>query len=402
MPCRPLRVAGLLLTLAVPLSAQPPTPLRPPMTPEYPSEFEGKTLSQWMADLKHEDPGIREEAIRAVVVFGPAGPDLVSALIVRCKDGDASPRVRAVQALGILELQKKEDIPRVVEALALRVVNDSEHVVRFQAAASLSRYPEHLKPVIPSLVRGTEMGGCWDARRLCVILLAHAGRVEKGPADPRAVLALTNALIRENSVAVRLEAIQGLGYLGKTNDQPVQLRAENELQKLAAGRDRVLSIWALVTLMELDHPSEPIIQGIVKQLKAPEFRIRIQAARALGVIGPRARKAVPDLIDMLDDKEESAVQAACMALSYIGRTDRPNEVCAAAAAIPKLTDLLQDKNPNKAYAACIALANLGAAANPALPKLKALSESKDKEVPEELKEVAKWAMETIQKPPKPR
>src|SRR5262245_10969041 len=104
-----MRIPGCLLAGLAWLAAASPVSADPKPTAP-PSEVEGKTLNEWKAELKHPDPGNREYAIRAITLFGPASPEVVTLLLDRCLDRDMSPRVRAVQALGILELNK-DDAP---------------------------------------------------------------------------------------------------------------------------------------------------------------------------------------------------------------------------------------------------------------------------------------------------
>src|SRR4051812_24020294 len=114
--------AGLVLGCAAPLQAQLTTPFSRPAAAQV-SEVGGKTLSQWIADLNHQDPSVREEAIRAVTQFGSEASRAVPQLIARLRDVDASPRAKAALALSIIEVPKS-DVPRVVQALAQRVQED--------------------------------------------------------------------------------------------------------------------------------------------------------------------------------------------------------------------------------------------------------------------------------------
>src|SRR4051812_8403044 len=96
----------LLLAIASPCAAQPmprsPGDLfQPPKMPTV-SEIEGRGLAQWLLDLKHSDPGVREKALMTIPAFtGAAGnPEVITALLDRFSDHDAGVRDKVVGALG--------------------------------------------------------------------------------------------------------------------------------------------------------------------------------------------------------------------------------------------------------------------------------------------------------------
>ncbi len=84
-------------------------------------EIEGKNLRQWTAELGNEDPSVREEGYpRRFILFGSqsATSSVIDALIARCtSDPEASPRVRAVIALTVLDIPEP-DHRKVIDALA--------------------------------------------------------------------------------------------------------------------------------------------------------------------------------------------------------------------------------------------------------------------------------------------
>jgi HEAT repeat protein len=56
----------------------------------------------------------------------------------------------------------------------------------------------------------------------------------------------------------------------------------------------------------------------IEDLKNPSYMARVRAANALGNIGPEARKAIPDIIPLLDDREFLVRWAAAGALGQLG------------------------------------------------------------------------------------
>ncbi len=313
---RSFLTAGLLVVLSGAF-ASPQSDSSMRKTPQYPTQVEGKALAQWVPELKNPDPSAREEGIRTVLLFGPPSSDVVTTLIERTTDRDCSPRVRAVMALSRVEFKSKEDLPRIIEALARRLNEDSQLVVRFHAAHGLARYGDHCQPVIHRLAVGADFTatpdlGCWEIRQPCVIALAKAGRVQDGPADVRATAALAKAL-HDPAYAVRLEAITGLGFMGRTNDRAAQTLAETELMAIVRGPNKVLSIWATHTLLRIGHPNIDV-NHIAKLLKDPDVRVRTDAARAIGMLPVKGKPFVPDLIGLLNDPDPSVVLVAIGAL----------------------------------------------------------------------------------------
>jgi HEAT repeat protein len=81
---------------------------------------------------------------------------------------------------------------------------------------------------------------------------------------------------------------------------------------------------------------------LLKALVAPDDKLRAYAAMALGGIGDKAERAIPDLVKLISDRKEQPdvrIEAAT-ALSRIG------EVPAARKAVPQLVNVLQDANDN--------------------------------------------------------
>jgi HEAT repeat protein len=85
-------------------------------------------------------------------------------------------------------------------------------------------------------------------------------------------------------------------------------------------------------------------------------------------MGRRARGAVPDLIEALDDPEADVVVQAVSALGEIGP--------GAEAAVPKLVEALDHPKPDVVREAVSALGKMGPGAAAAVPKLVELGKQK--------------------------
>jgi HEAT repeat protein len=344
-PAGPFRAVLLTLALAALSSAQARPEDPQPPAPKYPTEVGGKKLYDWVQTLRDQDPSVREEAVRAIILFGPVTGDALNGLIERAgSDPDAAPRTAAVIALGICELDKA-DHTRVVDALAKRLNNvpdtpgyEPQGVIRLHAALGLCRFGEDSRAAIPALVKATEDRSSFAIRAAAVRALSGAGYVKGGPADLRAYQAAARAL-KDQSANVRMEAIIALGYMGKCSDANLQATAENLLLNIARDAresNMAMAIWATVSLMMIDRPNDDLIAAIGRHTRSPDFHTRLTAVKAVGVMGPKAKQFVPELIKALNDKEPIVAFQAVLSLGAMGKDG--------AAAVPALKEIAERKD----------------------------------------------------------
>jgi HEAT repeat protein len=178
--------------------------------------------------------------------------------------------------------------------------------------------------------------------------------------------------------------------------------------------------------MILDEVTDKSVHAIIKFLKHSDPKVRIEAARGLGVIGSRNKAKVamiePALTEALQDKEVTVVGAAAKALADMDELNGPVRttlldllknpdagVRAAGAqsfglvgikgrsAVPSLTEMVLDKDqpPHVLAVACWALGEIGEPAPAAIAALTAILQRKDAD--EYLKQVAQTALDHINK-----
>jgi HEAT repeat protein len=360
----------------------------------YPSqntvhEVGGKTLSEWMADLKHRDPSIRARAISNIVFFGEGASVAVPLLVERTQDRDTSPRTKAVMALRFVSI-KKEHMPKVIDALAHRLTDDPQTIVRYEAALGLAHHSDEAKPAVWALIRGVEDPATFEIRYSCIIALRKAAFDPKSGPDPRATHALLRAL-GDVTERVRLEATVTLGAMGKPNDLNLLAAVTAALQKQVSVKDKALSLWSHVALYALDDKvSDKYLQEIIKLLKSPEREIKLQVLYALAAMGHRARVAVPDVLEALEDKEVPVVAAACAALAHLG--DQSSRILAA------LIKASERKEQQIVLAACDALGQIGRRDADVMNALTKVTQRK--ELDDQLLAVAGQILDKLRKPPK--
>jgi HEAT repeat protein len=125
-------VAVVILALTAPASAQTTTP-----KPKEPVS-DGRTLSEWIADLKGLSPQTRNAAAYEIAGMGPAAAPAVPALIELLDDPIPAVRFPATVALMEIGPAAKAAVPRLV-AMMDEEIND-------EIAASARRALKRIDP----------------------------------------------------------------------------------------------------------------------------------------------------------------------------------------------------------------------------------------------------------------
>jgi HEAT repeat protein len=133
------RVLGLLALTAVVLTSNGLAQAKPARLKEPVAD--GRTLSQWVKDLKAESPQTRNAAAYEIAGMGPAAASAVPALIAALDDPVAAVRFPVTVALMEIGPAAKPAVPRLQQMMA-EEIND-------EIAASARRA---LKRIDPSAV----------------------------------------------------------------------------------------------------------------------------------------------------------------------------------------------------------------------------------------------------------
>jgi HEAT repeat protein len=308
-----------------------------PKKPVSDIKIDGKTLSQWEREITDRDPSTRQVAMLAVIQFGSAGRQAARELISELGDRDPGLRAHAAYALGMVGMDG-QDGPSGLRALADRL-SDSQAIVRYRAAMALGNFQHQARDALPQLWRAyRDPQSAWEVRKAVVYALGNIGvSPDNGPPN-RQVSGWLREALRDPCAQIRADAIAYLVNFGKPSDQELHITRQ-AFKAMLNDKDKNVAIWARVGLCKFDQKSEAYVGYIADFLKSPETDLRVQAGRALGLIGPDAESATMALADASQDADARVALTAMAALKSIG-----------SAAIQALDTLyeLAESSPNEA------------------------------------------------------
>lgn len=336
---------------------------------------QGKTVKEWIAQLKSADARTR---YLALAVLAEAGDDAVPAVkeVTRLlKDSQPLIRRGAAQTLGGLKEQAAAAAPALV--LSLR---DSDAGVRKLASEALVAIGDKAGPALVPML------GEKAAKDRVSALVVIEGL---GCKDAEVVSAVGKAATKDGSVSVRRAAVQVLARIGPgepdvvdflaevlhDKDTPTRIFAAQTLfnlgkesapqfNKAATAGDpnlRLIGVQALVGLgMELDDKG---ILTLRKALGDTSARVRLVSVHGIGQLGTRAREfgggkdLYLALIKLMEDKEIAIRRMAIYAMGQVGIDDKEE--------LDPLAGGLKDKDASVRSATVEALSQYAIDDNPA-------------------------------------
>jgi HEAT repeat protein len=282
------RIAGGLLLLGLGWYF-----LKPFFLPSEPIH-EGKYLSEWLADLKGTDPGVRKVAIEAL---GAIGEPAVPALIPLCEKGPSEVREAAILALAQIGPAAKAAVPTLIH-IALRDLTTNLCPVAIKALGEMG------EPAVGALITALKTYRP-ILQRAAAQALGHMGSEAK-----EAIPALLDAMYSSDE-EVQRQVVEALGQI----DPPAK-QVYSFLPKLK-GRDVHDRRAAAEALREKGPGAKPAVRALAVALRDPDEEVRKLAAEALGRIGPAAKEAVPFLIPAMKERNPAVQRAAAAALKQI-------------------------------------------------------------------------------------
>ncbi len=248
--------------------------------------------------------------------------------------------------------QPEADIdPVALTVQTLRtLLGDPARSVRVTATRLLGRFGAEARSAAAELAR-LALDSEESVREQAVLTLGEIG----GPVET-VIPALLAVLQEEQLPHVRVAALHALGRFGSA-----AAPAAAVLTALVQDREKTIRTAAAETLRRIgtgdaNQPGgldEPVIRALVEGLLSRDNQVRIQAAAALGTIGPSAAAAVPALITALGDRNDGVRVRVARALGELREAGFP--------AVFRLAQALHDPDFTVAAEAARAMGRIGAA-----------------------------------------
>lgn len=246
--------------------------------------------------LAHSKPHVRIQAAAYLADAGEQGRFAATALTKALDDKDPEVRRSSAFALAAIGI---DALPGLRQAL-----NDSSPDVRQIAIQGLIKLGPDAGPAVTELVALFTSKDRDTARRAFDAVMAIGPR---SAAVPGLVLAL-----RESSVAVRLWAIQSLAKLGPDAKEALPSLL-GELQP----KERAVSNAVLEAVNSIGAKDAAVPQ-LRKLIRADTPEARQWVVQSLGKLGAHAEKALPELVEALDDKDSVVAESALEAIAKVG------------------------------------------------------------------------------------
>ena len=287
--------------------------------------------------LNNEDLDVRDKASKILENLKPETK--VPALIKALMNNELEDRNNAILILENIGPEAKEAVP-----ILLNILKDENKIISQNAAFALVAIGQDTKTVTPTLIEALKNGET-VVRRKAAKALGIIGSNAKA-----AVFILINAL-KDEDIDIRKNAAEALGKIGykpktvipkliyilKDEDIDVRTNAARALEKI--GPEAKAAVPALIKTLRKIHFNTWYLDN--NRVRIPmegrdDEAIRINAAIALGKIGPEAKAAVPALIEALKNEGKKFIYVSIRALGEIGPEAKE--------AIPALTKLLNSKD----------------------------------------------------------
>jgi HEAT repeat protein len=329
------------------------------------------------------DPDCALQALASLAKLGPRAKAALPKLRESLKDSSA--QINVAEAISKIDPQADEPLAILVRTVrdektrwyALRAarriglankemldvlpaaLDDMNIFVYREASDYLTEISAKNDAALPVLVAAADHRQAWVREKA----LAALGRL--GPKAKAGVPVMVKAL-SHRSRQTRLEAARALAQLG-----PAAKDATPILKDLLHTHDPLVLPFVAEALAKIDGPSDEIVQALIKAFHTSSFNhteTRQKAAEVLADIGPKARAALPVLLDAAHDTGsyntghlDVRPHAAWAVWKIDGQTDT---------AVYSLTHSLKVcRGPARAKAA-EALAAIGPEAKGALPTLR--------------------------------
>lgn len=329
-----------------------------PKLPEvkWPTEVNGKDLAATLKDVESPDPTIREIALRALPQFGPpAAKAHVSKLLIRRMDPrvEKDPGVRACvyAAIGGISFESEADNGEALRLLNIAVDSGAPgSALRLAAVQAIGQFGNKGSVSITVLTGNAMLDPSYGTRQNIASALGRVGFHETAGPNMKALTALADNLARDESAAVRMEALQALLFLGppwaapKAKDAkqppPTDARSADVIIRFMRARvgdpktkqpplekDKQVEIWARLVLMRFDPKeiNDENLDAMARYLTGNDNGAKLQALQGLGLVGEGAARKLNDVLRLVEDKDtpDLVLFSAIQVLGAMGAGAKP-------------------------------------------------------------------------------
>ena len=306
--------------------------------------------------LDGTDVSLAREAAKTLRAFGPAAAPAVPALAKALDSNDQGLCVESAEALTAIGPEAVGAVEAIAKHLGDANARREERIALLQAASAVGPPAKDAIPAIAKLLGEKEVA-------IRVAAADTLGKVGAGNAD--AIKSLVGAF-KDTTLAVQAAVFRALGGMG-----PGGKAAATDVKAFGdQSKDPAVKVWAAGALMAFGSDTDANGKIILAALKDKTAKsARSAAVDAAEFLGTKGRSAVPDLIDVLQDKSQATTvrERAARTLGKLGMQAKD--------AIRPLTDLLKDSDKGLRRAAADGLGSMGPDAVGAAPKLRDLIKS---------------------------
>lgn len=303
------------------------------------------------AALKAENSELQAAALDALFQIGVDPRLLTDHLVAGIRHESLPVRLQSAKTFGRIESVP----PEQAEALAELLTEENAELRRLamQALGNAENPSEQLLAAIESLLSDSD-------KEVRIATLSTLGDLET--VSDRGIESLIE-MTGSDQGEIRYRVVETIGKIGLSANE-----ATAALTRLVADQDAEMRTLAITSLTTTLSDQEELVAILTSTLSDENWNVRKQSAKLLGKLGEGAAAAVPTLISMFENREDSDfVREALQSIN-----SAPPE------AVPLLVDLLKRNRSRRArFYAIYLLKKAGPAAKQAVPELRRIAKDSD-------------------------